>query len=195
MVGGKEQVGDENEGTVRKDGGTVENVAAEREMDRRSVEQKQQMDWGAAERGAGTQPLLWLLSLCRQFCCLSHMFCLSAGPFGRRFGSRRHAVVFLSPNFALSFSEALPSDPHPVFPLLCLIFTSTVSSAFLPIVLTSVGCLLQPPEWGCYPDVDQLPPLSSLLTRPTCGGTCHHVVRRCDGTYRNTRRHHYSHTL
>lgn len=119
----------------------MENVAAEREMDRRSVEQKQQMDRGAAERGAATQPLLWLLSLCRQFCCLSArlMFCLSAGPFGRCFDSRRRAVVFLSaPNFALSFSEALPSDPHLISPLLCLIFTSTLSSAFLPIVLTSV---------------------------------------------------------
>lgn len=166
----------------------VENVAAEREMDWRSVEQKQQMDWGAAERGAGTQPLLWLLSLCRRFCCLSHMFCLSAGPFGRRFDSRRRAVVFLSaPNFALSFSEALPSDLHLVPPLLCLIFTSALSSAFLPIVLTSVGCILQPPEWGCYPDVDQL---SSLLTQPRCGGMYHHVVSWCDGTYHNTCRHH-----
>lgn len=48
-----------------------EKVAAERGIERRSVEQKQQMDWEAAERGAGTPPLFWLLSLCRWFCCLS----------------------------------------------------------------------------------------------------------------------------
>lgn len=33
--------------------------------------QKQQMDWGAAERGGGTQPLFSLLSFCLCFCCLS----------------------------------------------------------------------------------------------------------------------------
>lgn len=30
--------------------------------------QKQQMDWGAAERGGGTQPLFSLLSVCLRFC-------------------------------------------------------------------------------------------------------------------------------
>lgn len=101
--------------------------------------------------------------------CVSHMFCLSAGPFGRRC-----AVVFLSaPDLALSFSEAPPSDPHLVFPL-GLIFTSTLSPAFLPVVLTSVGCILQPPEWGCYPDVDQQSFFSAYTAQmwwhvPSCG--------------------------
>lgn len=46
--------------------------------------QKQQMDWGAAERGGGTQPLFSLLSVClRVFVCL-HVclpFCLPACRF------------------------------------------------------------------------------------------------------------------
>lgn len=162
----------------------MENVAAEREMDRRSVEQKQQMGWGAAERGAGTQPLLWLLSL-GSVVCLTCSVCPPArldAVLTRvgvlRFSSLRHTL--LSPSLKRYPLIHISSPP-----------SSASSSPHLPIVLTSVGRILQPPEWGCYPDVDQL---SSLLTQPRCGGTYHHVVRRCGGTYHNTRRHHYRHT-
>lgn len=78
-----------------------EKVAAEWGTERRSVEQKQQMDWGAAERGAGMQPLFWLLSLCRRFCCLSACLTCSVCP-PARFHPQQNGVVLLSAQTLLS---------------------------------------------------------------------------------------------
>ncbi len=89
--------------------------------------QKQQMDWGAAERGGGTQPLFSLLSVCLHFLsvCMSAYLsvCLPLGLFGKCFKAPQYAPVllesFVSP---LLLSQSLKLTNSSLF--LCLLVTS-----------------------------------------------------------------------
>lgn len=152
-----------------------EKVAAEWGTVRRRVEQKQQMDWGAVERGAGTQPLFWLLPLCRRF-CLSARLTRSVCP-----PARLDAVSV--PGSALMFS--------PLAKLCSLLPITTILSFSSPRVLPPA-----PPERAQPSDADHPPSPSFPAYRlPRCDGTYHHLERRCDGTYQHARKHNYRHTL
>lgn len=76
------------------------------------------MERGAAERGAGTQPLFWLLSLCWRFWCSSARLTRSAGPPARLDAAsrprQRAAVLLLSAQTLLS-----PSLNHYSLVLIC----------------------------------------------------------------------------
>lgn len=112
--------------------------------ERRSVEQKQQMDWGAAERGAGRQPLFWLLPLCRRFCCLSARLTRYVCP-----PARLHGVSVLGST--LMFSSLLK--------LCSLLLITTILSFSSP-------CVPPPAERAQHPDADHLPS-PSLPCLPT----------------------------
>lgn len=166
-VAGTEHVEDEDErkaswacrgreGEGWRDGRGVEVAAGwwGGERERRSVERKRQMERGAAERGAGTQPLFWLLSLRRRFWGSSARFARSACPPARLDAAsrpRQCAAAFLSAQTLLS-----PSLNHYSLVLVCapprLVFTSTTSRVGLVPRCGPPSALLTPLFADC-PDV------------------------------------------
>ena len=130
--------------------------------------QKQQMDWGAAERGGGTQPLFSLLSVCPCFLsvCMSAYLsvCLPAC-------RRVQKVFFFKPSDALPLPPKLTSSPHPLF--FYLLITSTFSSlSYFDLQATSLDFSVQFPSlvfFSTFPHQHQLP-LSALPATSTARG-------------------------
>ena len=104
--------------------------------------QKQQMDWGAAERGGGTQPLFSLLSVCPCFLsvCMSAYLsvCLPAC-------RRVRKVFFFKPSDALPLPPKLTSSPHPL-PFYLLITSTFSSLSYFDLQATSLDFSVQFPS-------------------------------------------------